>query len=87
PANYKQKVADGHDHIDPARMIDASTCILPEQTWFQRDLHHTNFYSDDATAFMLWLLESDKLLNVRSDARYPQFMAFDAKADTLRAIT
>ena len=86
PAEYRQKVSDGHNHIDPERMIDASTCILPEQTWFQRDLHHTNFYSEDGTDFMLWLLESGKLLNVRSDARYPQFMAYDSATDTLRAI-
>jgi len=82
PAGYKQKVSCGHNHIDPQRMIDASTCILPEQTWFQRDLHHTNFYSEDGTAFMLWLLESNRLLNVRSDARWPQFVAFDAGTDT-----
>ena len=86
PANYKQKNNCGHNHIDPQRMIDASTCILPEQTWFQRDLHHTNFYSDDGTDFMLWLLESNKLLNVRSDARWPQFVAFDGETDTLRPI-
>ncbi|MDR2687393.1 MAG: alpha/beta hydrolase [Oscillospiraceae bacterium] len=86
PAGYKQKVNDGHNHIDPERMIDASTCFLPEQTWFQRDLHHTNFYSGDGTAFMLWLLESDRLLNVRSDARWPQFVAYDGEEDTLRAI-
>ena len=82
PADYRQKVSCGHNHIDPERMIDASTCILPEQTWFQRDLHHTNFYSDDGTSFLLWLLESNKLLNVRSDPRWPQFVRFDAEADT-----
>ena len=74
PADYKQKINCGHNHIDPDRMIDASTCFLPEQTWFQKNLHHTNFRSDDGTAFLLWLLESNKLLNVRSDARWPQFM-------------
>jgi hypothetical protein len=86
PANYKQKIRCGHNHIDPQRMIDASTCFLPENTWFQRDLHHTNFYSEDGTAFLLWLVESPKQLHVRSDARWPQFMAYDKEADTLRAI-
>jgi len=86
PKDYKQKVSCGHDHIDPQRMIDASTCILPEQTWFQRDLHHTNFYSDDGTNFLLWLAESGSQLNIRSNAKYPQFMAFDKESDTLRAI-
>ena len=87
PLNYKQKISCGHNHIDPQRMIDASTCILPEQTWFQRDLHHTNFYSEDGTNFMLWLLESPKLLNVRSDARWPQFVAFDAETDAFVVIS
>ena len=81
PAGYKQKASCGHNHIDPQRMIDASTCFLPEQTWFQRDLHHTNFYSDDGTDFMLWLLESNKLLSVRSDARWPQFVRYDKETD------
>ena len=86
PKDYKQAKNCGHNHIDPERMIDASTCFLPEQTWFQRDLHHTNFYSDDGTNFLLWLAESNKQLNVRSSARYPQFMAYDGETDTLRAI-
>ena len=86
PASYKQKISCGHNHIDPQRMIDASTCFLPENTWFQRDLHHTNFYSDDGTAFMLWLLESKKQLNVRSSAKWPQFVAFDKETDTFQVI-
>jgi hypothetical protein len=49
-------------------------------------LHHTNFYSDDGTAFMLWLLESNKQLNVRSDKRWPQFVAFDKLTDTFQVI-
>ena len=77
PANYKQAVQDGHNHIDPDRMIDASTCILPEQTWFQKDLGHASFFSDECLDFLLWLANSDQLLNVRSSAKYPQFMAYN----------
>ena len=86
PADYKQAKNCGHNHIDPDQMIDASTCFLPEHTWFQKNLHHTNFYSEDGTAFMLWLLNSTKQYNIRSEAKWPQFMAYDKEADTLRKI-
>jgi len=74
--SYKQAVACGHNHISPDRLIDASTCMLPEQTWFQKDLHHTNFYPDDNAQFLLWLAASDKRVNVRTKAAYPQFQHF-----------
>ena len=31
---YVQKVADGHDHISPDGIIDASTAFFPDNTWF-----------------------------------------------------
>ena len=40
--NYKQKKNCGHNHISPDNRIDASTCILPENTWFIKDMLHSN---------------------------------------------
>ena len=71
---YRQAVACGHNHLSPDGTIDASACILPEQTWFQKDMRHTNFYADDSSQFLLWLCASDKRLSVRSNPDYPQFM-------------
>jgi len=85
-AGYQQKIGCGHNHIDPDRMIDASTCILPEQTWFQKDLGHASFFSDECLDFLLWLAETDKLLSVWSSAKYPQFMAYDREVGTLRPV-
>ena len=36
------KVADPK-YISPDKVIDASTCLFPERTWFVRDLHHDHF--------------------------------------------
>ena len=71
---YKQAVACGHNHLSPDGMIDASTCMLPEQTWFQKDMHHTNFYDEESSQFLLWLLATNERLNVRTNALYPQFL-------------
>ena len=30
-------------YISPDKVIDASTCLFPETTWFVRDLHHDHF--------------------------------------------
>ena len=39
---YKQKVDCGHNHLSPDGRIDASTCILPENTWFIKGMLHSN---------------------------------------------
>ena len=72
--NYKQAVACGHIHVSPDNTVDASTCMLPEQTWFQKDMHHTNFYDEESSQFLLWLLATNERLSVRSNALYPQFL-------------
>jgi len=62
PACYRQKIDDGHNHISPDRFIDASTCLLPDRTWFARDKPHGTegsysgwydwfLYAQDATVF------------------------------------
>ncbi|MCL2106080.1 MAG: alpha/beta hydrolase [Oscillospiraceae bacterium] len=80
---YVQAVACGHNHICPDKMIDASPCILPEQTWFQKDLHHASFFSDDCLEFLLWLLTAQRRQDVRSKAAYPQFLQYDSATGAL----
>lgn len=86
PPGYSQAVACGHSHLSADGFIDASTCIRPEQTWFFKDLHHISFFSDDCLQFLLWLLEADGTLTVRSNAEYPQFMAWDKADGSLSAV-
>lgn len=76
PEGYAQKVNDGHNHLSPDGVIDASTCILPENTWFIKDMLHSNGH-DGISAMYDWFLYSDGNPNVWSDARYPQFIQND----------
>ncbi len=69
PTWYKQKIDDGHDHISPDRMIDASTCLLPERTWFAYNHYHHN--QIDYSGWYDWFLRSD---NATVEG-YPQFTA------------
>jgi len=76
--HYKQAVNCGHNHICPDNFIDASTCLLPEHTWFQKNLGHADFRSEECLRFLLWLLASEERLNVRSNPAYPQFTLYEA---------
>ncbi|MDR2647792.1 MAG: alpha/beta hydrolase [Oscillospiraceae bacterium] len=80
--DYIQKIADGYNRLSPDGIIDASTCLLPETTWFTKDLHHVAFYSEESVAFVLWLLQSGKH-DVRSNAKYPQFMQYDSTTEKM----
>ena len=75
---YVQKVNDGHDHISPDNHIDASTCALPDNTWFVKDMMHCTTH-DGHGEFYRWFFENDDNadLNVFSNKDYPQFLQND----------
>ncbi|MBE6717416.1 MAG: hypothetical protein E7573_10915 [Ruminococcaceae bacterium] len=64
-----------HNHISPSMSIDASTCYIPEQTWFVSGLFHGMTWKDDYTKELCtMLLFSDEQVSVHSYREYPQFM-------------
>lgn len=69
---YKQKVDCGHNHLSPDGRIDASTCILPENTWFIKGMLHANCH-DGIMKMYNRLMFSDDNMNVFSDPLYTQF--------------
>ena len=73
---YVQKVDCGHNHISPDGRIDASTCILPENTWFIKGMLHSNAH-DGIKAMYDWFVYSDESCNVWSNPNYPQFLQND----------
>lgn len=76
PEGYTQKINDGHNHVSPDGAIDASTCILPERTWFIRGMLHANSH-DGINALYANVLYSDEDFTVFSDPAYPQFLQND----------
>lgn len=71
--DYTQAVNDGHNHISPDNMIDASTCLMPEKTWFVKGMLHT-WYSDDYCDLYAYILNMKGEATVHSNSRFPQFM-------------
>jgi len=80
--NYVQKVNDGHNHISPDNVIDASTCMFPEYTWFIKDLEHLKVNAD-YFAFADWFFNGNTQYNVFTNTAYPQFLQFNKAANTI----
>lgn len=73
-------------YLSPDGMIDASTCALPDCTWFNRDWLHCNG-QPAIDRFYEKLLTSKKQLTVFSMEEYPQFLQNDKNAETLLPVT
>ena len=83
---YIQKNADGHNHISCDNVIDASTCIYPEYTWFVKDMMHT-WYSIGYYHFTWWLAQSASQPTVSDAEEYPQFLLNNQETKTLDPLT
>ncbi len=67
---YKQKVDDSHNHLSPDGVVDASTCMFPEYTWFVSGFTHWNTCEE----FINWLYWYDGQPTVWDNPDYPQFL-------------
>ena len=75
-SDYIQAELSDVNYISPDRMIDASTCILPENTWFVKDMLHCTTHSGHDRFYRI-LFESDEQLTVFDMEEYPQFLQND----------
>ncbi|NLP48562.1 MAG: hypothetical protein GX345_06420 [Clostridiales bacterium] len=62
-----------HNHISPDRVVDASTCYLPEHTWFFAGQHHECAGNDVIIRLAAKLMSGDSIKDVHSDPEFPQF--------------
>ena len=80
PQGYVQKAHSEHNHLSADGVIDASTCLLPDNTWFIKNMPHVGCKKGSAYFDMLvWLFSSDDVPTVFDNAQYPQFLQTDAK--------
>lgn len=76
-------VKDGK-YVSADRVIDASTCFLPDNTWFIKNMQHVGFdNSQNQCKFYAWLLTTDKQVTVNSNPDYPQFMLYNTETKVL----
>lgn len=63
-----------HSHISPDKTIDATTGLLPDQTWYFKDqIHDDVAYNDVALDIATRVLSDKSFESIFSDAKYPQF--------------
>lgn len=75
PADYKQKINSNYSYISPDREIDASTGVLPDNTWYFYNMNHEDTANNAPVINLaLALLYSDEVDSVHSNPeKFPQF--------------
>ncbi len=71
-------------YLSPDRTIDASTCLFPEQTWFIKNLKHTDG-TEKKNEMIKALLYYDGQATIDTFEEYPRFMEYNSKYDYLIA--
>ena len=67
-------------YISPDKMVDASTCLLPDTTWFIYGSGHTEFPAI-IHDFMMKFLKANGNMTVFSDPTAPQYMFYTGPED------
>lgn len=74
------------DYISKDYIVDASTCLFPDSTWFIRDIEHGEV-PKMLNYLMLHILRSAKQPTVKSFKLYPQFTYYDREQLKLVPVT
>ncbi len=76
------KTANGGKYLSPDRQIDASTCLLPDHTWFIKNVYHQNTPSAIET-MVAEILNYDGYTTVFDLEQYPQYLDYDRETGAL----
>ncbi len=69
-------------YLSPDEVIDATSALFPDNTWFVKNAPHVAAdYNTEFSAFTFTLLESDVQPNVDMFGEYPQFMSANSNLD------
>ncbi len=82
PLNQKlsgeQIAAANTKYLSPDKVIDATTSLFPDNTWFVKNAPHVAAdYNTEFSTFTFTLLESDVQPDINMFSEYPQFMIAD----------
>ena len=74
-------------YISPDKKVDASTCLLPDTTWFIFGSIHKDFPNSIHTTLMDKFFYSDGKLTVFDDENIPQYLTYLTETDTVVPMT
>ncbi len=72
--------------LSPDKMIDASTGVLPEHTWYIRNMSH-EMYPDSMNPYLLRLMRSENYADVNTYEDMPQWLIYSKQNDTFTPMT
>lgn len=72
--------------ISPDKQIDASTCFMPEHTWFIKNVTHM-YMPESADELIAYLLDGETYLNAPDCEEYPQFTFFNKDTEEVEHFT
>lgn len=72
-------------YISPDKIVDASTCLFPNSTWFIKDCDH-EYFPDDVENLFVKIFNIDGF-SVFDDEKYPQFMFYNKETDLIEPLT
>lgn len=77
-----------HNHVSDDLIIDASTGMYPDYTWFFKYNSHVGLaYETDFTPFLSWLVQTEGQPTVFDNEKYPQFMRYNRETGKLSSLT
>ena len=77
-----------HRHVSTDNIVDASTCLFPEETWFLKYNRHVGIpCNTEAAQLMTFLAAGEAPVTVHTDARFPQFMKLNGITGKLESLT
>lgn len=85
PDDYQQAMYPETKYISPDRKIDASTCILPDQTWFIKGMLHSTTHDGHGEMYKV-MFSSEHQMTVHENSKYPQFMQNDIVNQTFTKV-
>ncbi len=72
-------------YISPDKQIDASTCLMPDRTWFIKDLTHKVFPS--CVNGLVSDIINNEGFTVDDNPEYPQYLVYDKENNALHPMT
>ena len=92
-ANYGSTLTDKYiknmpkedlKYLSDDKMIDASTCIFPEKTWFIKNCYHDEFPASIDALIDKFMTSPNMTIDTYEE--YSQFLKFDKATDTLSKV-
>ncbi len=73
------------DYVSDDLMVDSSTGLFPNYTWYIRDIHH-DLFPTSIDNLMLKIFRTKKQVNINTYSEYPQYMSYNSSTKKLSPV-